>query len=60
MAQDDADDRGEFGVAYLRYVCDMATATEAPGQAVAVVQYALLVCVLFGLAGSLVMQASLK
>ena len=41
-------------------ICDMATATEAPGQAVAVVQYALLVCVLFGRAGSLAMQASLK
>jgi hypothetical protein len=44
--------------AWLIY--DMATATEPPGQAVAVVQYALLVCVLFGLAGSLVMQASLR
>jgi len=44
--------------AWLIY--DMATATEAPSQAVAVVQYALLVCVLFRLAGSLVMQASLK
>jgi len=44
--------------AWLIY--DMATATESPSQAVAVVQYALLVCVLLGLAGSLVMQASLK
>ena len=57
MAQDDADDRGEFGVAYLRYV---PRQPKPRGQAVAVVQYALLVCVLFGRAGSLAMQASLK
>jgi len=40
--------------AWLIY--DMATATEPPGQ----LQYALLACALFGLAGSLVMYASQK
>jgi hypothetical protein len=54
MAQDDADDRGEFGVAYY----DTATAIEAPSQAVAILQYALLACALLGLAGSLAMYAS--
>jgi hypothetical protein len=41
-------------------IYDMATATEAPRQAVAILQYALLACALFGLAGSLVMAASQK
>ena len=42
--------------AWLLY--DMATATEAPRQAVAVLQYGLLVCALIGLIGSIVMAAS--
>lgn len=44
--------------AWLIY--DMTTATEAPGQAVAMLQYALLACSLVGLAGSLVSRASQK
>lgn len=42
--------------AWLLY--DMATATEAPRQAVAVLQYGLLACALIGLIGSIVMAAS--
>jgi hypothetical protein len=41
--------------AWLIY--DMATATEAPRQALAILQYGLLAYALFGLAGSLVMAA---
>jgi hypothetical protein len=41
-------------------IYDMATATEAPRQAVAILQYCLLACALIGLAGSLVMLASQK
>jgi hypothetical protein len=44
--------------AWLIY--DMTTATEAPRQALAILQYGLLACALFGLAGSLVMVASQK
>jgi hypothetical protein len=44
--------------AWLIY--DMTAATEAPGQAVAMLQYALLACSLVGLAGSLVLRASQK
>jgi hypothetical protein len=44
--------------AWLIY--DMTTATEGPRQAVAVLQYGLLACALFGLIGSLVMLASEK
>jgi hypothetical protein len=39
-------------------VYDMTSATEAPSQAVAVLQYGLLGCALFSLIGSLVMLAS--
>lgn len=42
--------------AWLLY--DMATATEAPRQAVALLQYGLLACALIGLIGSIVMAAS--
>lgn len=42
--------------AWLLY--DIATATEAPRQAVAILQYALLACALVGLIGSIVMAAS--
>jgi len=41
-------------------VYDMATATEAPRQAVAILQYCLLAAALIGLAGSLAMAASEK
>ena len=44
--------------AWLIY--DMATSTEAPRQALAVLQYALLACALIGLVGSIVMAASEK
>ena len=44
--------------AWLLY--DMATATEAPSPALAVLQYGLLACALVGLVGSLVMLASEK
>jgi hypothetical protein len=44
--------------AWLLY--DMATATEAPRQAVAVLQYGLLGCALIALLGSIVMAASEK
>ncbi len=44
--------------AWLIY--DMTTATEAPRPAVAVFQYGLLACTLFGLIGALVMLASQK
>jgi hypothetical protein len=41
-------------------VYDMASATEAPRQAVVILQYCLLACALIGLVGSLVMAASEK
>jgi hypothetical protein len=41
-------------------VYDMATASEAPRQAVAILQYCLLAAALIGLVGSLVMAASEK
>ena len=41
-------------------VYDMASATEAPRQGVAVLQYCLLAAALIGLVGSLVMAASEK
>lgn len=44
--------------AWLIY--DMAGATEAPSRAVAVLQYGLLACALFGLIGSLVKLATEK
>jgi hypothetical protein len=44
--------------AWLIY--DMTTATEAPSQAVAILQYVLLACSMVGLAGSLLMYASQK
>ncbi|WP_028346183.1 hypothetical protein [Bradyrhizobium murdochi] len=42
--------------AWLLY--EMATATEAPGRALAILQYGLLASALIGLVGSLVMLAS--
>ena len=42
--------------AWLLY--DIATATEAPRQAVALLQYGLLACALIGLVGSIVMAAA--
>jgi hypothetical protein len=44
--------------AWLLY--DIATATEAPRQAVAILQYGLLGCALIGLIGSVVMAAQEK
>jgi hypothetical protein len=44
--------------AWLIY--DMTSATEAPSRAVAVLQYGLLACALFGLIGSLVKFATEK
>jgi hypothetical protein len=44
--------------AWLLY--EMATATEAPGRALAILQYGLLACALIGLIGLLVMLASGK
>ena len=44
--------------AWLLY--DIATASEAPRQAVAMLQYGLLACALIGLIGSIVMAASEK
>jgi thiol:disulfide interchange protein len=44
--------------AWLIY--DITTATEVPGQAVAILQYALLAGSLIGLAGSLLMHAAQK
>jgi hypothetical protein len=44
--------------AWLLY--DIATATEAPRQAVAILQYGLMACALIGLVGSIVMAASEK
>ncbi len=42
--------------AWLLY--DIASATEAPRQAVAILQYALLACSVIGLVGSIVMAAA--
>ena len=44
--------------AWLLY--DIATSSEAPRQAVAVLQYGLLACALVGLIGSIVMAATAK
>ena len=44
--------------AWLLY--DIATATETPRQAVAMLQYSLLACALIGLIGSVVMAAQEK
>jgi hypothetical protein len=44
--------------AWLLY--DIATATEAPRQAVAILKYGLLACALIGLLGSIVMAAQEK
>ena len=41
-------------------ICEIATATEAPSRAVAVLQYGLLACALFALIGSLATYASEK
>ena len=41
------------GVVSAWLIYDMATASEAPSQAVAILQYVLLTCALIGLAGSL-------
>ena len=48
------------GVTTAILTYEIATATEAPGQALALLQYGLLGCALFSLAGALVMMASGK
>jgi hypothetical protein len=48
------------GATSVWLVYDMTAATEAPRPAVAVLQYGLLACALFGLVGALVMFASHK
>jgi hypothetical protein len=47
-----------FTSAWLLY--ETATATEAPGRALAILQYGLLACALIGLVGARVMLASEK
>ena len=56
MARIDADERDY--VSWQFY--EMATATEAPSRAPAILQSRLLACALIGLVGSLVMPASEK
>jgi hypothetical protein len=46
------------GLASAWLLYDIATATEAPRQAVAILQYSLLACALIGLVGSIAMAAS--
>ncbi|QDW38943.1 hypothetical protein FFI89_018390 [Bradyrhizobium sp. KBS0727] len=48
------------GLTSVWLLYDIATATEAPRQAVTILQYALLACALIGLVGSIVMAASEK
>ena len=47
-------------VTSVSLIYDMASATEAPSRAVAVLQYGLLACALFGLIGSFVKFATEK
>ncbi|MEH2589675.1 hypothetical protein [Bradyrhizobium sp. AZCC 1721] len=56
MVQTDPDKRDYVSLALY----EMATATEAPRQALAILQYGLLACALIGVVGSLVMLASEK
>jgi hypothetical protein len=56
VAKGDASERRAVGLADLRH----ESATEAPSRAVAVLQYGLLACALFGLIGSLVKFATEK
>lgn len=46
------------GLTSVWLLYDIATAAEAPRQAVTILQYALLACALIGLVGSIVMAAS--
>jgi hypothetical protein len=48
------------GITSARLLCEMATATAGPSRALAILQYGLPGCALAGLAGSLVMFASVK
>ncbi|MEH2546860.1 hypothetical protein V1283_003505 [Bradyrhizobium sp. AZCC 2262] len=48
------------GITSVWLLYEMATATEAPSRALAILQYGLLACALIGLIGSLVMLASEK
>jgi hypothetical protein len=46
------------GITSVWPLYEMATATEAPSRALAILQYGLLACALIGLVGALVMLAS--
>ena len=48
------------GITSVWLLYEMATTTEAPSRALAILQYGLLACALIGLVGSLVMLASEK
>ena len=48
------------GITSVWLLYEMATATEAPSRALAILHYGLLACALIGLIGSLVMLASEK
>ena len=48
------------GITSVWLLYEMATATEAPSRALAILQYGLLACARIGLVGSLVMLASEK
>ena len=48
------------GITSVWLLYEMATATEAPSRALAILQYGLLACALIGLVGWLVMLASEK
>ena len=48
------------GITAVWLLYEMATATEAPRRALAILQYGLLACARMGLVGSLVMPASEK
>ena len=48
------------GITSVWLLYEMATTTEAPSRALAILQYGLLACTLIGLVGSLVMLASEK
>ena len=48
------------GITAVWLLYEMATATEAPSRALAILQYGLLACAMIGLVGSLAMLASEK
>ncbi|MBR0828174.1 hypothetical protein JQ596_21795 [Bradyrhizobium manausense] len=48
------------GITSVLLIYEITSATEAPSQALAILQYALLACALIGLAGAVVMYAQEK